>query len=208
MPRSGWLAIGAIGAALCGELLGLRILGGGLAMAAALLLMLAGAMPGRFRHRHVPPAVAILCAAAALAVRLAILPPPPVDAVALPDGDGTWHGVVVATGAPREGHQVATIELLDGGTGTVRLAATLPRYPIVAPGQRIVVEGRLEPRPESPYGAYLERTGVAGTIRVDGLELETGPVEPAAALETVRRARPKRSRASCQSLRRGSRPAS
>jgi hypothetical protein len=36
MPRSGWLAIGAVGAALCGELLGLRILAGGLAMAAAM----------------------------------------------------------------------------------------------------------------------------------------------------------------------------
>jgi competence protein ComEC len=42
-------------------------------------------------------------------------------------------------------------------------------------------------RPDSPYGAYLERTGVAGTIRAEDLELEPGPVEPAAVLETVRR---------------------
>ena len=103
MPRSGWLAIGAVGAALCGEMLGLRILAGGLAMAAALVLMLVGAMPGGLRHRHVPAAAAILCAAAAMAVRLAVLPPPATDAVALPDGDGPWHAVVVATGAPREG---------------------------------------------------------------------------------------------------------
>ena len=77
MPRSGWLAIGAVGAALCGELLGLRILAGGLAMTAAMGLMLVGAMPGGFRNRHVPAAAAVLCAAAALAVRLAVLPPPP-----------------------------------------------------------------------------------------------------------------------------------
>ena len=132
-------------------------------------------------------AAAVLCAAAALAVRLAVLPPPPLDAIALPDGDGPWHAVVVATGAPREGHQVATIELAERGTRPVRLAATLPRYPIVAPGQRIALDGRLEPRPDSPYGAYLERTGVAGTIRAEDLELEPGPVEPAAVLETVRR---------------------
>ena len=65
-----------------------------------------------------------------------------------------------------------------------------PRSPATRsslPGQRIAVDGRPEPRPDSPYGAYLERTGVAGTIRADDLDLEPGPVEPAAVLETVRR---------------------
>ena len=187
MPRSGWLAIGAVGAALCVEMLGLRILAGGLAMATALMLMLVGAMPGGLRSRHAPPAAAILCAAATIALRLAVLPPPATDAVALPDSDGPWKAVVVATGAPREGRQTATIELADATYRAVRLAATLPRYPVVAPGQRISVGGRPEGRPDSPYGAYLERTGVAGTIRAADLELEPGPTEPAAALETVRR---------------------
>ena len=187
MPRSGWLAIGAVGAALCVEMLGLRILAGGLAMATALMLMLVGAMPGGLRSRHAPPAAAILCAAATIALRLAVLPPPATDAVALPDSDGPWKAVVVATGAPREGRQTATIELADAAYRAVRLAATLPRYPVVAPGQRISVGGRPEGRPDSPYGAYLERTGVAGTIRAADLELEPGPMEPAAALETVRR---------------------
>ena len=187
MPRSGWLAVGAVGAALCGEMLGLRILAGSLAMAAAMTLMLVGAMPGGLRSRHAPPTAAILFAAAAIAVRLAVLPPQATDAVALPDGDGPWKAVVVATGAPREGRQMATIELAEGGTMPVKLAATLPRYPVVAPGQRISVGGSPEQRPDSPYGAYLERTGVAGTIRAEDLELEPGPVEPAAALETVRR---------------------
>ena len=67
MPRTGWLAIGAVGAALCSEMLGLRILAGGLAMATAIVLMLAGAMPGWLRRRHVSAAAAILCAAAAIA---------------------------------------------------------------------------------------------------------------------------------------------
>ena len=187
MPRSGWLAIGAVGAALCGEMLGLRVLAGSLAMAAAIVLMLVGATPGGLRHRHVPATAAILCAAAAIAVRLAVLPTTGTDAVALPDGDGPWDAVVVATGAPRDGRQIATIELVDGTATRVRLAATLPRYPVVAPGQRLAINGRPEPRPDSSYGAYLERTGVAGSIRVDGLELESGPAEPAVALETVRR---------------------
>ena len=187
MPRSGWLAIGAVGAALCGEMLGLRILAGGLTMAAAIALMLVGAMPGGLRRRHVPATAAVLCAAAAIAVRLAVLPPPATDAVALPEGEGPWNAVVVATGAPREGQQMATIELTDAMGGPVRLAATLPRYPALAPGQRITVDGRPEPRPDSPYGAYLERTGAAGTIRADDLELVPGPVEPAAALESIRR---------------------
>ena len=187
MPRSGWLAIGAVGAALCDEMLGLRVLAGSLAMSAAIVLMLVGAMPGGLRRRHVPATAAILCAAAAMAVRLAVLPPPATDAVALPVGDGPWHAVVVATGAPRDGSQMVTIDLAAGSTRPVRFAATLPRYPVVAPGQRIAVNGQPEPRPDSPYGAYLERTGVAGTIRAESLELEPGPVEPAAVLEAVRR---------------------
>jgi competence protein ComEC len=187
MPRSGWLAVGAIGAALCGALLGERVVAAAAAMAMAMLLMFSGAASPRVRRRSMPAALAVVCALAAMAARFAILPiASPTDAP-LPDGNGLWHAIVVATASPREGRQAATIELVSRDAVPIRLAATLPRYPIVAPGQRIVVDGSPEPPPDSPYGAYLERTGVAGTILSRSLEIEPGPAEPAAVLETVRR---------------------
>ena len=141
--------------------------------------MLVGAMPGGFRHRHVPAAAAILCAATALAVRLAVLPPPPMDAVALPDGDGPWRAVVVATGAPREGQPVATIELIDRRPAGSDLPRRSPATRSSRPASGSSLTDASEPRPDVDYGAYLERTGVAGTIRRAALELEPGPVEPA-----------------------------
>ena len=187
MPRSGWLALGAVGAALAGELLGVRVVAASAAMAMALLLMFGSTVAPATRRRYVPGALAVVCAVAAIAARLAIVPAPSPAAAALPEGDGPWHAVVVATGSPREGRQAATIELVVSDEARVRVAATLPRYPVVGPGERIVVDGSPEPPPESPYGAYLERTGVAGTILSRSLEIEPGPAEPAAALESVRR---------------------
>jgi competence protein ComEC len=187
MPRSGWLALGAVAAALGGEVLGLRAVAGGLSLGTALLLMLGAGTSRSFRRRFLPPVVAVLVAAAAIAVRIVLLPPSTAATAVLPDGDGPWPAVVVATGSPREGQQVATVEVA-GPTGALfRLAATLPRYPVIAPGEHVIVGGRPEPRPDSPYGAYLERTGVAGTIRARTLEIEPVPVAPAQALETVRR---------------------
>jgi competence protein ComEC len=187
MPRSGWLATGAVAAALGGELLGIRVVAASVAMAAAMLLMLGSTAAPATRRRVVPATVAMLCAATALAARLSFLPagPPAIDT--LPEGNGPWHATVVATGSPREGRQAATIELVEPGGAPIRLAATLPRYPVVAPGQRIVLDGSPERPPESPYGAYLKRTGVAGTILARSLEVEPGPPEASAALETVRR---------------------
>ena len=188
MPRSGWLALGAVAAALCGELLGERVVAASAAMAMAMLLMLGGAVKPATRRRFGPVAVAVVCALGAMAIRLAILPSAVTHSAPLPDGAGPWHAIVVATASPREGRQSATIELVAADAAPVRLAATLPRYPVVAPGERIVVDGSPETLPDSPYGAYLARTGVAGMILSRSLEIEPGPSEPAAALETVRRA--------------------
>jgi competence protein ComEC len=57
----------------------------------------------------------------------------------------------------------------------------------VVPGQRISVDGQVQPRPDPSYGAYLERIGVAGTLRAASLAVEPGPIEPVQALESVRR---------------------
>ena len=188
MPRSGWLAVGAVAAALGGEVLGLRVVAAAVAMAAAMLLMLGSTAAPATRRRIVPATIAMLCAAAAIAARMALLPADASTAPSLPEGDGPWHAVVVATGSPRDGRQSATIDLIGPGVTAIRLAATLPRYPVVAPGQRVVLDGTPQPRPSSPYGSYLERTGVAGTILSRSLEVEAGPSEASAALEQVRRA--------------------
>jgi competence protein ComEC len=126
-----------------------------------------------------------------LGLRLAAIPPvlgpPPA-----PTGSGPWTMLVESVGSPREGQQVATLRLV-GEAGSdpagipLRLAGTLPRFPEVQPGDLVRVAGRPEPRPDSPYGQYLERIGAWGTLRADGLEPLTGPDGPARRLEAWRR---------------------
>ena len=187
MPRSGWLATGAIAAALAHELFGLRLVAGGLALAAATLLGFAAVATTASRRRWLFPAAAVWIAGGAVAVRLVVIPPAVVADVALPRDRGPWPAVVESTGSPRDGQQTATLRLLEEPNGQLRLAATLPRYPDVVPGQRVLVGGQVQARPESPYGSYLERVGVAGTLRARSLQVEPGPLVPVEALETVRR---------------------
>src|SRR6185295_9466116 len=51
------------------------------------------------------------------------------------------------------------------------VAATLPWYPSVDPGDRVRLEGRVRPPPDDDYGAYLARIGATGTMRASSLEL-------------------------------------
>ena len=81
-----------------------------------------------------------------------------------PDGDGPWALVVESTGSPRDGAQTATLATPADADRPFRVAATLPRYPVVIPGDRVVVDGAIRARPDSPYGAYLLRIGAAGTL--------------------------------------------
>jgi competence protein ComEC len=179
MPGSGWLALGAVLGALAGLHLGpsptllasLSLVAGSLAVQARL---------ARTAHRNV------LClGVAALAIGLRILagpgapePGPP------PDGDGPWVVVVESVGAPRRGEQVATVRL---DATRVRVAVTLPRYPPIAPGAAVVVEGRIEPPPLDDYGTYLVRSGISGTLRSRSLEVRTGTDGPGPTLEGLRR---------------------
>ncbi len=116
---------------------------------------------------------------------------------AAPAGEGPWRMLVESVGAPREGRQVATLRSIgqapddpDGEAtvaSTLRLAATLPRYPPVEPGDIVSVEGRAQERPDSSYGRYLERIGAWGTLQVDRLEHLPGPDGPGRRLEGWRR---------------------
>ena len=97
--------------------------------------------------------------------------------------------VVETVGSPRDGDQVATLRSLESVDGAIlRLAATLPRYPEVRPGDRVEVSGRVRPRPDGGYGDYLERIGAAGTLSADRSVVTGTDPGPMAALEDVRRA--------------------
>jgi competence protein ComEC len=104
-----------------------------------------------------------------------------------PAGRGPWSLVVVSTGSPRDGDQVATLATPSTVRPPFTLAATLPRYPVLTPGDRVVVEGSIRPRPDSEYGRYLERIGAVGTLSARSLLLEPGPTDPGRQLEDVRR---------------------
>ena len=104
-----------------------------------------------------------------------------------PEGSGPWTMVVETVGSPREGHQVATIRTTSGGASGFRVAATLPRYPAIEPGDRIAVAGRARPRPDSPYGRYLERLDAWGTLDARSMEVLERPVDPGTLLEGWRR---------------------
>ena len=52
------------------------------------------------------------------------------------------------------------------------VAATLPRYPVVIPGDRVVVDGSILPRPTRHMAQYLERIGAAGTLQSRTIRVE------------------------------------
>ena len=181
MPRSGWIAVGAAAAALvlADAPVGLRL--AAIALTAAITI-LATVMTGTRRWA----AIGVAAGAALVAIRLLAVPAPPV-ADAPPDGRGPWTMVVETVGAPREGDQVAMLRLEEPGSAAIfRVSATLPRYPPIIPGDHVVVEGRLRPRPDSPFGAYLERIRAWGTLDVDRLELAASD-DTGRGLESLRR---------------------
>jgi competence protein ComEC len=157
----------------------------GLAIAAALAAGATGswALAGH-RSRAVPLAVAL--GAAAVALRLALGPTADLPATALPLGDGPWTASVDSVSAPRRGEQPAMLRLDE--PADLRVAATLPRFPAVEPGYRVVVSGSIRPPPDGdPYGDYLREIGVAGTLRSRVLEVEAAVASPLD-LERLRRA--------------------
>ena len=178
MSRAGWLAIGAAAAAVAAPGVGALVV----ALVAASLALAGGGL----RRRRVALAVAIGGAAVALRVLAATgsagAPAPP-ERVQLPEGRGPWQGVVESRGANREGQQPAIVRIEVG----LLVAATLPRYPEIEPGQSITFDGRLEAPPDGPYGDYLRRLDVAATARSRTLRVAGSVEGPAAALERLRR---------------------
>jgi len=181
VPRSGWLAIGAALGAVAFSLDDVRAIAAVLVGTAAALVACAWIKSGP-RARG----LALVAGAIAILVR-GIVGPSSTELTGTPDGSGPWAMVVESVGAPREGHQVATLRTLEGGPTGFRLAGTLPRYPAIEPGDRVVVTGRVRERPDSPYGAYLDRIGAWGTLDARTLEVRERPADPGTRLEGLRR---------------------
>jgi competence protein ComEC len=176
VPRGGWLAVGSVLAALLGPAAVDRYgAAGGSALVALVtaVVLLGGTVSAawlayrRRSRRRVRPLIPIAVGALALAPRLLLAAPAPSGP--LPLGDGSWVAGVVGVGSPRDGQQTATLALAPGAW---RVAATLPRYPLVAPGDRIATSGRLEPLPadDGGYGTYLRRIDVVALLRARSLD--------------------------------------
>ena len=180
MRRSGWLACGAVIGALAVTAGDRRAIAAVLAVAAVALVT--AALFRRRRSLLIASSIGVL----AIVVRSVWIPTAS-DLAGAPSGDGPWEMLVESIGSPRDGHQVATLRTLEDGPSGFRLAATLPRYPPIEPGDRVDVDGRTRPRPDSPYGQYLERIGAWGTLDARALTLLERPSDPATTLESVRR---------------------
>ena len=183
MPASGWLALGSVVAALAAPSVGALVV----SMLAASLAV-AGRSFGSLRayRGHARGLAVAAIGGLCLAIRLVLLPAPSPTAAELPVGSGPWQATVESVGAVRDGSQVATLRLSE--PGGARLAATLPRFPAIEPGMVVSVSGGVRPPPDDdPYGDYLRRTGVAGTLRARTLEIRPSESGPANVLERLRR---------------------
>ena len=180
MPGSAWLAIGAVAAALSLGAIPSPIAASALCLSVVTLWQTIWPRTPAMRGIGLVAFGGLLVAG-----RLALLPAPPPIAATIPAGEGPWAAMVESVAPVRDGSQVANLALLPPAEG--RVAATLPRYPEVQPGMRVSISGAVRPPPEGPYGQYLARTGVMGTLRSRTLQVQDAPEDPAIALERLRR---------------------
>jgi len=73
---------------------------------------------------------------------------------------------------------------LDGTK--LRVDVTAPRYPVLVVGDRIEVLGALRAPPESPYGAYLARIGVAATLLTRSMRALDAPADADRFIQGIR----------------------
>ena len=187
MPRPAWLAVGAAVGALALDLAPSPLV---LILASASGLAFSIALQASGRSGPARGSAALAVGLLAIAIRGATATAPAAVGVA-PAGDGPWVGVVQSVSAPRAGARPALVQLET--EPPVLVAATMPWYPPVVPGDRIELRGRIRPPPDrDDYGAYLERIGAVGTLRADSLTVapadSAGAGSLAASLEALRRA--------------------
>jgi competence protein ComEC len=186
MPRSAWLAVGAVvGAVLAVEL----------ALAVEILFGIAGfgvcggvvaSARRRFGLAAASVAVAVVVARALIGSALAL--PVATPATTGVEADSWNHeAVVLSLSAPANGQQRAVLELRPPDAPD-RVWASLPRYPSIAMGDVVRFGGTLEAAPtDDGFGQFLVRSGIGYTTRARELERLGGDGSPMAELEQVRR---------------------
>jgi competence protein ComEC len=184
MPRSGWLATGAVAAAWTATSVS-WIWAVALTVVGVAAVVTAWAIRAERAERA---GRVVLFGAALILARLIVGGTSPAAPATVPDGGGPWLFTVEATGAARDGSQTATLGSLPGATPVVRVAATLPAYPAVVAGDIVTVEGPIRPRPTSSYGDYLERIGAVGTITARSMEVAPRSLDAGHAVEDARQA--------------------
>jgi competence protein ComEC len=182
MGRSSRLALGAIAAAVAAGQIAPSHVAAAVSLSLAAVLLLGEVRPSLRAASALP----IVLGAGLIVIRLAAMPAAPALMDTPPDGDGPWRLVVESTGSPREGQQTATLGTPESATEPFRVAASLPRYPIIVPGDRVILEGRIRPRPDSPFGAYLLRIGAVGTLTTRTFTIEPAADDPVRRLESLR----------------------
>ena len=111
------------------------------------------------------------------------------SSVAIPDS-GRHEATVESIGAPKVAEQIALIRIEPGpdeAASPALVEALLPRYPEVSAGDRIAIQGRIEPPGDDDFGAYLRRLGAAGSLRSPTLEVIAGPDGALGLLDGIRR---------------------
>jgi competence protein ComEC len=186
MPRSGWIAVGAVvGAVAAGLVSDPSWLAAGALI--AVCLAAAGAV-----RRNVPGiglgvGAALVLARAVVGFTLAPAADVTAPGAQTTPGSTDHRAVVLSIGTPANGLQRAVVELRPPEAAD-RVYAWLPRYPEIAPGDVVRFGGRLEPAPTDPgFGAYLARSGIAFTDRTPSLERIGTDSTPLAQLEQLRR---------------------
>ena len=168
IPRAGWLAIGALAAALLlGDAGLLALVAAAIALSAAVVLALA--------HRRSAAALVLAFGTVALRAGLvAMLAGPGSPALALVTGSAEWDGTVTDVSAPKGPDQRAFITLEPtAGPGSWLVYAWLPRHPTLVTGDRIHVRGVVDgPPADAPgFADFLESRGAVGTLKAHALEL-------------------------------------
>ncbi len=177
MPRSGWLAVGAVGAALGGAFLGNA---GGAALVVAIAVLPAGTIAVALlaTRRTSSGLLAVGAVAVMLRLLIGLAVQPAVELAPLPQGAQHWLATVVRIGSTDGGLQRAMLDVrVDAGengtpVGEWPVYAWLPRYPIVAAGDQITFDGTVEPTPPEPgFGDVLRSLGAVGSARPSSFEI-------------------------------------
>ena len=188
MPRSAWVAVGAVLGAVAGADLALP-----LPVLAALSISSALSAAGFRRTRRLGLTAASLAAALILArAALGGLAAPAQNRAETPPPSGAstfeHEAVVVSVNAPSDGQQRAILELQPPEQPD-RVWASLPRYPQVAVGDVVRFGGTLDSAPsDNGFGAFLARSGIGYTTSARQLERLGDDGTPVAEMEQARRA--------------------